>query len=76
MWSVRGIKNIQEIFIHHYGSLILRIAKNGGLIMKLEDAEIWLRQVVKGGLADPETVEAIKVVIEELQSLQEEKENK
>ena len=40
--------------------------------MKLDDAEIWLRQVVKGGLADPETVKAIKVVLEELQSLHEE----
>lgn len=44
--------------------------------MRLDDAEIWLRQVVKGGLADPETVKAIKVVLEELQSLYQEKENK
>ena len=40
--------------------------------MKLDDAEIWLRQVAKCGLADPETVKAIKVVLEELQSLHEE----
>ena len=44
--------------------------------MKLDDAEIWLRQVVKGGLADPETVKAIKVVLEELQSLHEEQEGR
>lgn len=34
--------------------------------MELSNAEIWLRQVVKGELADKETIKAIKIVLEEL----------
>lgn len=35
--------------------------------MELMDAEIWLAQVVKGGLADKETIKAIKTVLAELE---------
>lgn len=36
----------------------------------LDNAEIWLRQVVKGGLADKETIKAIEIVLNELGILQ------
>jgi len=35
----------------------------------LDNAEIWLRQVVKGELADKETIKAIKVVLDKLERL-------
>lgn len=35
----------------------------------LDNAEIWLRQVVKGELADKETVEAIEIVLKVLDRL-------
>lgn len=31
--------------------------------MSIDEAEIWLRQVVKGGLADKETIKAIEVML-------------
>ena len=31
--------------------------------MSIEEAEIWLKQVVKGGLADKETIKAIEVML-------------
>ena len=32
--------------------------------MSIDEAEIWLKQVVKGGLADKETITAINVVLD------------
>ena len=34
--------------------------------MSIDVAEIWLKQVVKGGLADKETIKAINVVLDGL----------
>lgn len=34
--------------------------------MSIDEAEIWLGQVVKGGLADKETIKAINVVLDGL----------
>ena len=31
--------------------------------MSVDEAEIWLKQVVKGGLADKETIKAIEVML-------------
>lgn len=31
--------------------------------MSIDEAEIWLNQVVKGGLADKETIKAIEVML-------------
>lgn len=31
--------------------------------MSIDEAEIWLKQVVKGGLADKETIKAIEVML-------------
>ena len=42
--------------------------------MDVDEAEIWLKQVVKGCLADPTTRKAIQVILEELDRYEEEEE--